>query len=438
MTADATTDADKQLALDCVTAGINAADPSTVVAEHVSLDGADLFVDGDRYDLTNYTDVIVGGGGNAAGTAASALGNVLGEWIDRGAVVTDNPVETERIDVLSGDHPVPSERGVKSTRTMLDLVTSAESDDLVVTVVTGGGSALMPAPAAGISLADLQAATEALLSSGADIGEINAVRKHCSDLKGGQLADAAAPATVLGFVLSDVVGNRLDTIASGPLTPDGSTYGDALDSLDRYGVDVPDAIRTRLRRGASDEYLETPSVGDPLFENIRQYILADVNTALRAAAERAREAGYEPLILSSRVRGEAREAAKVLAGIAEECANSGTPVAPPAVLLSGGETTVTIQGDGTGGPNQEFVLSAALELAEPATVASVDTDGIDGASESAGAVATPETADPKREAREALRNNDAGGFLEERDALIVTGPTGTNVNDLCAFVVPER
>jgi hydroxypyruvate reductase len=438
MTAGAMTNTDKQLALNCVTAGIKAADPSTVVAERVSLDGTELVVDDDRYDLTNYGDVIVGGGGNAAGTTASALEDVLGEWVDRGTVVTDNPVETERIDVLPGDHPVPSERGVKSTQTMLDLAGSAGSDDLVVAVVTGGGSALMPAPAAGVSLADLQATTEALLASGADIGEINAVRKHCSDLKGGQLADAAAPATVLGIVLSDVVGNRLDVIASGPLTPDGSTYGDALDGLDRYEVDVPDAIWTRLRRGASDEYPETPSMGDPLFENVRQYVLADGNTALRAAAERAHEAGYEPLILSSRVRGEAREAAKVLAGIAEECANTGAPVAPPAVLLSGGETTVTIRGDGTGGPNQEFVLSAALELTEPATVASVDTDGIDGASEAAGAVATPETADPEREAREALRNNDAGGFLKERDALIVTGPTGTNVNDLCAFVVPER
>jgi len=438
MTDGATLDDARELALDCVTAGIEAAEPSTVVAERVSLDGTDLVVDGDRHDLASCGEVLVAGGGNAAATAASALEDVLGEWIDRGAVVTDNPVETDRIDVLPGDHPVPSERGVESTRRMLEVVESAGRDDLVIVVVTGGGSALMPAPAEGISLADLRATTEALLSSGADIGEINAVRKHCSDLKGGQLAAAAAPATVVGLVFSDVVGNRLDVIASGPLAPDGSTYEDALDVLDRYDVDVPGAIRTRLRRGVAGEYPETPAEGDPPFETVTQYVLADGTTALQAAAGRAREAGYEPLVLSSRIRGEAREAAKVLAGIAEECADAGVPVESPAVLLSGGETTVTVRGDGTGGPNQEFALSAALELAAPSvTAASVDTDGIDGASEAAGAVVTPATAEPTREARAALRNNDAGGFLAARDALVVTGPTGTNVNDLRVFVVPD-
>ncbi|WP_435181753.1 glycerate kinase type-2 family protein [Halorussus sp. AFM4] len=436
---DAVDDPARRLALECVLAGIEAAEPATVVAERVSLDGTALVVGGERYDLDDYDEVIVVGGGNAAATAASALEGVLGDRLDRGAVVTDNPVETDRVEVLPGDHPVPSERGVRSTRKLLDIAESAGPDDLVIGIITGGGSALMPAPAEGIDLAALQATTEGLLASGATIGEINAVRKHCSDLKGGQLAGAASPATVVGLVFSDVVGNRLDVVASGPLTPDESTYADALDVLDRYDVDVPEAVETRLRRGDEGEYPETPGPDDEAVAAVSQHVLADGTTALEGAAEAAREAGYEPLVLSSRIRGEAREAAKVLAGVAEECAATGTPVEPPAVLLSGGETTVTIRGDGVGGPNQEFALSAAVELADPDVVAaSADTDGIDGNSDAAGGIATRGTADPVDEARAALANNDAGSFLERRDGLIVTGPTGTNVNDLRVFVVPER
>ncbi|NHN61400.1 MULTISPECIES: glycerate kinase [Halorussus] len=436
---DAVDDPARRLALECVVAGIEAAEPATVVAEQLSLDGPTLVVGGERYDLDDYDEVIVVGGGNAAATAASALEALLGERLDRGAVVTDNPAETDRVEVLPGDHPVPSERGVRSTRAMIDIAASAGADDLVVGIVTGGGSALMPAPADGIGLADLQATTEGLLASGATIGEINAVRKHCSDLKGGQLAEAASPATVLGLVFSDVVGNRLDVVASGPLTPDESTFADAMEVLERYDVDVPEAVSTRLRRGSEGGYPETPGPDDEAFATVSQHVLADGTTALDAAAAAAREAGYEPLALSSRIRGEAREAAKVLTGVAEECAATGTPVEPPAVLLSGGETTVTIRGDGVGGPNQEFALSAALELGEPeVVVASVDTDGIDGSSEAAGGIATRATADPVDEARAALADNDAGSFLERRDGLIVTGPTGTNVNDLRVFVVPER
>ena len=433
---DGVDDADRRVALDCVAAGIRAAEPATVVSDRLALDGSELVVDGDRYDLDAYGDVFVIGGGNAAATAATALESVLGDRIDGGAVVTDNPVGTDRVDVLSGDHPVPSEEGVENTRTVTAVADAAGPDDLVIVLVTGGGSALMAAPAEGIDLADLRATTEALLSCGASIDEINAVRKHCSDVKGGRLAGMAAPATTVGLVFSDVVGNRLDVIASGPLTPDETTFEDALEVLDRYDVDVPEAVETRLRRGADGAYPETPSPGDAAFDTVTQYVLADGHTALRAAAGVAREAGYEPLVLSSRIRGEARDAAKTLVGIAEEVVATGTPVDPPAVLLTGGETTVTIRGDGTGGPNQEFALSGAIELDEPGiTVASVDTDGIDGASDAAGGIATPETAAPVGEARDALANNDAGGFLAERDALIVTGPTGTNVNDLRLFVV---
>jgi hydroxypyruvate reductase len=428
---------ERALALDCVEAGIEAADPRRVIADRVELDGADLDIDGDRYDLDEYGNVVVAGGGNAAATAASALEGVLGERIDGGVAITDNPVETDRVSVLPGDHPVPSERGAESTRELLAVVDDAGADDLVIAVITGGGSALMPAPAGDRSVDDLRETTDALLASGAAIHEINAVRKHVSDLKGGHLARRAAPATVVGVVFSDVVGNDLDVIASGPLTPDETTYADALSVLDRYDVTVPAAVRRHLDRGAEGEIPETPSAGDPAFDRVSQRVLADGNTALEGAAAVARERGYEPLILSSRIRGEAKEAAKSLVGIAEECAATGTPVEPPAVLLSGGETTVTIRGDGRGGPNQEFALSAALELdADVAvTVASVDTDGIDGNSDAAGGIANADTASPRRAARRALDENDAGGVLDDRDGVIRTGPTATNVNDLRVFVI---
>ena len=431
-------DPDRKVALDCIAAGIRASDPSAVIDERITLDGTVMTVSDDRYDLSEYGDVLLVGGGNAAATAAKELETVLGDRIDRGVVVTDTPVETERIEVLPADHPIPSERGVESTRTLLEMTESAGANDLVLVVVTGGGSALMPAPAAGIDLSDLQTTTDRLLTCGADISEINAVRKHCSDVKGGQLADVASPATVVGLVFSDVVGNRLDVIASGPLTADGSTFRNAIEVIDRYDIDVPDSITTRLRRGSEGRYDETPSPGDPSFESVSQYVLADGNTALRSAATVAREGGYEPLILSSRIRGESREVAKTLTGIAEECADTGIPVEPPAVLLSGGETTVTLRGDGTGGPNQEFVLGAALELTEPSIiVASVDTDGIDGVSTAAGGIATSEAITSTAEARAALQENDAGGYLDRFDGRLVTGATGTNVNDLRIFVIPE-
>ena len=430
---------DRALALNCVEAGIEAADPRRVIADRVELDGADLDIDGDRYDLDEYGNVVVAGGGNAAATAASALEGVLGERIDGGVAITDNPVETDRVSVLPGDHPVPSERGAESTRELLAVVDDAGADDLVIAVITGGGSALMPAPAGDRSVDDLRETTYALLASGAAVHEINAVRKHVSDLKGGHLARRAAPATVVGVVFSDVVGNDLDVIASGPLTPDATTYADALSVLDRYDVTVPAAVRRHLNRGAEDEIPETPSAGDPAFDRVSQRVLADGNTALEGAAAVARERGYEPLILSSRIRGEAKEAAKSLVGIAEECAATGTPAEPPAVLLSGGETTVTIRGDGRGGPNQEFALSAALELDTDAgvTVASVDTDGIDGNSDAAGGIADADTASSRGAARRALVENNAGRFLDECDGVIRTGPTATNVNDLRVFVIPS-
>ncbi|MFP8951978.1 glycerate kinase [Natrialbaceae archaeon A-arb3/5] len=430
---------DRELALDCLVAGIEAAEPETVIPNSIAIEGETLRIEDEAYDLGAHSRLVVIGGGNAAAAVASALEDVLGDRLDEGVVVTDNPVGTDRVEVLPSDHPVPSQRGVESTQELLRVADDASADDLVLAIITGGGSAVLPAPAAGIDLEDLKATTEALLASGATIHEINAVRKHLSAIKGGRLADALAPATVAGIVFSDVVGNDLEVIASGPLAPDSSTYEDAQHVLERYDVDVPDAVTTRLDRGAAGEVSETPTTDSSVFETVRQHVLADGNTALAAAASVVAEGGYEPLILSSRVRGESREAAKTMAAIAEEIAATGTPQEPPTALLSGGETTVTIRGDGTGGPNQEFTLSAALELTAPeVTVASVDTDGIDGNSGAAGGIATPESIPADSAAQAALDDNDAGGFLDDHDGLIMTGATSTNVNDLRVVLVPNR
>ncbi|MCD2198468.1 DUF4147 domain-containing protein [Halobacterium sp. KA-4] len=448
----------RDTALACVEAGIRAAHPKSVVREAVTRSGDTLSVLDDEYDLREYTEVVVVGGGNAAGYVAAALEDVLGDRLDRGAVVTDDPTSTEHVDVLPGDHPVPSERGVAGASTVLDLAESATEDTLVLAVVTGGGSALLPAPAGDVTLADLQATTDELLASGATIHEINAVRKHLSALKGGQLARAAAPGTVVGLLLSDVNGDDQSVIGSGPTAPDDSTFADAVEVLEAYDVAVPERVESRLRRGADRgdraadcrdvqastddpvDVAETPTSGDSVFDRVTNYVLANGSTALTAAREVAADRGYETMILSASVRGEAREAAKTHVAVAEEVVATDNPVLAPAVVLSGGETTVTVSGDGEGGPNQEFATSAAAELdLDGVTLAAVDTDGIDGATDAAGAVVDADTVGEKDAdaARAALADNDVTPLLRERGELIRTGATGTNVNDLRVLVVED-
>jgi len=425
----------RAVALDCLAAGIAAAHPRRVVRDAVAVDGDVLRIDGTSYDLGAFEELIVLGGGKAAAQVAVELERALGDRLDGGVVVTDAPEPTDRVTVRPGDHPVPSTTGVESTRELVARAETAGEGTLVLGVITGGGSALLPAPAAGIGIDALRETTDALLASGATIHEINAVRKHLSAVKGGRLAALAAPATVAVLVLSDVVGDDLDVIASGPFVPDPSTYDDALAVVDRYDLAAPDAARRRLERGLAGELPETPSADDPAFERVDHHVLADGFTALAAARDRIREAGYEPLVLSSRIRGESTEAAKTAAAIAEEVPATGNPLEPPAAVLSGGETTVTVTGDGTGGPNQEFALAAAVEAdAEGVTVAAVDTDGIDGPTDAAGAIVDASAA-TDAELRDALDEHDVYPVLEERGWLIRTGKTGTNVNDLRVVVI---
>jgi hydroxypyruvate reductase len=280
--------------------------------------------------------------------------------------------------------------------------------------------------------------TESLLSAGAPIEAVNAVRKHCSAIKGGQLARAAAPATVVTLLFSDVVGDDPAVIASGPTVPDPTTFADARQVLDEYGVEAPDAVRERIERGVAGEVTETPDADDPIFEGTSVHVLANGRTAIDAARDRAREAGVTPLVLAAGIEGEARAVARTHAAVARESTETGDPVAPPAVVLSGGETTVTVEGDGRGGPNCEFALSAARFLPDDSVLAAVDTDGRDGASGAAGALVDAGTGADGAAAGRALADNDAATYLDERDALLRTGQTGTNVNDLHVLVVADR
>jgi len=318
----------------------------------------------------------------------------------------------------------------------LEVATHADENSLILAVLTGGGSALLVAPAEGLALSDVQETTQSLLACGASIDEINAVRKHCSAIKGGQLAAATAPARVCGLVLSDVVGNDLSTIASGPVVADPSTFDEAQAVLSRYGVEAPEAIERRLRAGSAGEIPETPKPGDSVFERVSTTILGDNMTAVQAAADSVEAGGFESLILSSRIRGDSQAAATMQAAIAEEIRSTGQPVEPPAVIVSGGETTVTVTGDGQGGPNQEFAVAGGLAVdGDEIVIAAVDTDGIDGPTDAAGGIVDGEIAGER--VSDALADNDSYSFLESVDGLIRTGPTGTNVNDLRVIVVSD-
>jgi hydroxypyruvate reductase len=432
-----------ETALACLRAGIEAASPAQVVAKSCSLDGDDLRVDGVSYDLAAFDRVVVLGTGKPAAAVASALEDLLGDRIDDGAVVVPGEVadpDAAPVARLPGDHPVPSERSVQSAERVRELAASADDRTLVLAVLAGGGSALLAAPADEVSLADLRVTTDRLLSAGADIGSINAVRRHLSAVKGGELSRAAAPATVVGLVFSDVVGDDPAVVASGPTAPDPTTFGDALDALDRYGVQSPAAVRERLKRGARGDLAETAGPGDSAFARTTNHVLASGYTALAAARDEARERGYEPVVLAAGVTGEAREAAHTHVAVARQSTATGDPVVPPAVVLAGGECTVTVRGEGIGGPNLEFALSAALDLrdadaGERVAVAAVDTDGLDGSTDAAGALIDGTTVSDEAAARAALAENDALAALDDLGAALRSGATDTNVNDLRVAVV---
>lgn len=422
----------RTVALDCIESGIAAASPERAVRDQLQLadseDGDQLIVgESESIAVSDFDRIVVAGGGKASVAVARGLETLLGDRIDEGVVVTDTETdELTHIETVVGDHPVPSERSIDGTDRVRSLLDAATERTLVLAPVTGGGSALLVGPVDGVSLDDLQATTTALLESGASIDEINAVRKRLSDVKGGGLAQLAAPATVCSLLVSDVVGDDPATIASGPFTSQTqTTNADARSVLERYDIDAPSSVQTQLER-------ETTTKDE--FTHVQSVLLVSNRTAIDAAAQTARENGYCPLVLSTSMRGEAREIALSHVACVEESRSNGDPIEPPAVLLSGGEATVTVTGDGTGGPNIEFALAAAIDLPEGVTLASVDTDGRDGSTDAAGAVVNTETIDDRTMAQDALADNDAYSYLDARDALVFLDST-TNVNDLRVFVI---
>jgi glycerate 2-kinase len=381
---------------------------------------------------------IVVGAGKAAATMAKAVEhNWQGEL--SGLVVTryGHRTPTKRIEVVEAAHPVPDLAGREAAERILKLVQGLSADDLVLCLISGGGSALLSLPAAGLTLQDKQAINRALLKSGANIAEMNCVRKHLSAIKGGRLAAACYPARVVTLTISDVPGDDPAVIASGPTVPDGTTFADALAILEKYRITEPTSVVEHLRAGRE----ETPKPGDPRLAGIQTHMVAAPQQSLEAAASIAREAGVTPLILGDSLEGEAREVAVVHAGIARQVLRHGQPAAPPCVLLSGGETTVTVRGKGRGGRNVEFLLALTVALDGEAGVYALagDTDGVDGTEDNAGAVVTPDTlkraAAVGLDAKSRLADNDGYSFFSGLGDLIITGPTLTNVNDFRAILV---
>ena len=379
-----------------------------------------------------------------AGKASAAMARAVEDhWPGplEGLVVTryGHGVPCQRVEIVEAAHPVPDRAGVAAAERMLDLVRGLGRDDMVLCLISGGGSSLLVSPAEGLTLADKQTVNSALLRSGATISEMNCLRRHLSSIKGGRLAAACHPARVINLLISDVPGDRLIDIASGPTVGDPTTCGDALEIVSRYGIALPEAARRLLESGAG----ESVKPDDPRLQTVETTLVAAPQLALEAAAEVARNAGYAAHILGDSIEGEAREVGTVLAGIARQVATRRQPFEPPCVLLSGGETTVTLRGQGRGGRNVEFLLSLALALDGMPKVhaLSADTDGVDGADEAAGAFFGPETLDRARALgltpRAALEENDAHSFFEAIESQVVCGPTLTNVNDFRVILVED-
>jgi glycerate 2-kinase len=399
-------------------------------------------------DLPSRGCVLVVGAGKASGAMAAAAEEALGDRVVAGVVAVKDGhlAPTRRVRLLEAGHPVPDQRGADAARAIRDLAASGTADDLVLVLISGGGSALTPAPAPPITLAEKQALTRLLLRAGADIKQLNAVRKHVSTLKGGQLARAAAPARVEALLLSDVNGDPLDVIASGPTAPDDSTFAEAMRILDRFDIrdQVAPSIVTRLQQGIEGKIAETPKPGDPLFERVRNRIIGNNTLVVDAAAAAARTLGLTPLVLTRTLEGEAVDVGRRFAAMARDLKAGRGPVAPPCCVIAGGETTVTVRGQGNGGRCQELALAAAIELEglTGAVVLAAGTDGSDGPTTAAGAIADGESA---RRARAAhvdlaarLADNDSHAALEPLGDLLLTGPTNTNLLDLYLIVVESE
>jgi glycerate 2-kinase len=418
-------------------AALAAVEPGRAVRNVVSLHNGVIRVGERWYRVADYQRALIVGAGKASAPMAAALEDVLGDALPIEGSVTvryGNAAPTRCVRIREAGHPMPDQAGVDATAEIVRLLENASERDLVLCVISGGGSALLTLPAEGLSLDDLRQTTDALLRSGATITDFNIVRKHLDQVKGGGLARRAAPASLITLVLSDVVGNPLDAIASGPTVPDTSTWADARAVFDRFALwdQAPDVVAARMR----SELPDTPKPGDPELAGSQTVVVGSNLLACQAAAAEATAAGFSSLVLTTFVEGEAREAGRVLAAFLREADASGHPLARPCCLVAGGETTVTIRGKGTGGRNQELALSAAFALrgVPHILLASIGTDGNDGPTDAAGAWVDGSTlsraAELGLDAEQALRDNDSYTFFSALGQLVKTGPTNTNVNDL--------
>jgi glycerate-2-kinase len=437
----------REIALDVIEHVLNSVDPRRIIRSKVVLRKDQLSIDGNIFDLNAFKRIFVIGGGKASGSMAEGLEELLGNRIEEGLVVVPRGTETRyvtsRIKVQGASHPVPDNESVEAAKRLMELADRAEEDDLILCLISGGGSSLMALPREGVSLSDKQKVTELLLKSGATINEINAVRKHLSAFKGGQLARRLHPATVVSLLISDVVGDPLDVIASGPTAPDSTTFEEAISVLKRYSLweRTPETVKGILHDGAEGSIPETPKNGDPAFQRVHNIVVGNNRLACSAAVEDLRREELKTLFLTSFLEGEAREVGFMLGALAQEVAASGNPLQPPMGIVVGGETTVTVTGRGKGGRNQEVALGAALKIEglHNVVVASISTDGIDGVTEAAGALVDGTTIQRSMrlglDAREYLKKNDSHTFFSKLgDGLIYTGLTGTNVNDLTILI----
>ena len=454
MVASQTNDLLKQMrneAIRLFNASLKRVNPYEAVRQFVRLDGNQLMLGQENQpqielDLEKFHRIFLVGGGKATAPMAKAMEGLLGAKVNRG-IITVKYGFTEKLsftEIIEAGHPLPDQNGVEGTKKIIDLLEQAGKKDLIFSLISGGGSALLPHPAGDISLEEKQAVTKRLLECGASIDEINAIRKHISTSKGGQMARAASPATTINLMLSDVVGDKMDVIASGPFVPDPSTFTKARQILEKYRLfnDTPLSIREYLKKGMDNRVAETPKKKDPIFERVHNFIIGSNILALDEAKQEAEKMGYHTLILSSMIEGETLDVAGVHTAIAKEILKTARPVGPPACIISGGETTVTIQGEGLGGRNQEFCLAAALnirDLPPRVVVLSGGTDGNDGPTPAAGAIVDPLTINRGKEkgmdALEYLGNNDSYHFFQKTEELLVTGPTNTNVMDVRIMLV---
>ena len=417
----------RRLLLDMFQAAVNAAAPARCVPAHLP-------------PRPKGRTIVVGAGKAAASMAAAVEAHWNGPL--EGLVVTryGHGAPCRNIEVIEASHPVPDAAGSRAARRILDKVSGLTADDLVLVLISGGGSALLALPADGVTLADKQVVSRALLKCGADITEMNTVRKHLSAIKGGRLAIAAAPARVATLAISDVPGDDLSVIASGPTVPDNSTRAEALAVLTKYGIEIPASVAMHLNDAAS----ETPTPDDPRFANVTNRLVASPQKSLEAAAKVARDAGLASVILGNAIEGEARDVGLVHAGIARQCGDWGQPLKIPCALISGGETTVTVRGKGRGGRNAEFLLGLgiATDCRNGIWALAADTDGIDGSEDNAGAILTPDTLQRAKfadiDVKTRLADNDAYTLFAALDDLVMTGPTLTNVNDFRAILITKR